>query len=765
MRFKRNSYVGMLCLLSVLGVAPMDAQQKQPVEYVNPYIGNISHLLVPTFPTIQLPNSMLRVYPNRADYTSEYLGGLPIIVTNHRERSAFNLLPQQGEKLSLKNNYPYDNEKITPYGFEVGLNDGEMDAKYAVSHQSAVYELQFHGVQPAKIVLTANNGGLNCGSNWISGWQLVSGGASKQTKVYVYVEVEEQPTLVGAVEDGQVNASVKHVADDLVGAAFVFSPEVKQVHLRYGISFISEEQAKKNLYREMPDYNLEAVATKGRQIWNETLGKLEVTSTDDNALTEFYSSYYRTFERPICLSEDGKYWSAFDDKVHEDGGVPFYTDDWIWDTYRAAHPLRTLMNVKAEEDILASYLRMAEQMGTYWMPTFPEVNGDSRRMNSNHGIASMADAIGKGLNVDKKKAFEYSRKALEEKTLAPWSGAKAGWIDDFYKKNGYIPALDPGEQETDPNVHPFEKRQPIAVTLGTSYDEWCLSQIARNIAKGEKNKKEAKKYNLLADHYANLGLNYRHVFNPETSFFHPKDKDGKFIEPFDYRYSGGMGAREYYGENNGWVYRWDVPHNVADLIRLMGGKEQFVKNLNQTFAEPLGKAKYEFYAQLPDHTGNVGQFSMANEPSLHIPYLYNYAGQPWRTQKRIRQLLKTWFRNDLMGMPGDEDGSGMTSFVVFSSLGIYPVTPGMPVYNIGSPLFPVAKMHLGNGKVFTILAKNASDQNKYIQSAKLNGKEWNKPWITHQDIMDGGTLELVMGDQPNKQWGASAEAAPLSGEQ
>lgn len=762
MKIKTILYASMLCFFSTGCALTSYAQQKQPVEYVNPYIGNISHLLVPTFPTIQLPNSMLRVYPNRADYTSEYVGGLPIIVTNHRERSAFNLLPQQGEQIVLQNNYRYDNETITPYSFEIGLNDGEMEAKYAVSHQSALYEILFKGENVAKIALAVNDGGLTCGENCMSGWQYVKGGASKLTKVYVYIE-SEQPAKVGIVENGQVNMNHTTAQGDAVGGAFVFDSNVKKVNLRYGISFISEEQAKENLRREISGYDVNAVASIGRQIWNDALGKLDVTSTDENALTEFYSSYYRTFERPICISEGGKYWSAFDDQVHEDGGTPFYTDDWIWDTYRAAHPLRTLTDTKKEENILASYLRMAEQMGTYWMPTFPEVNGDSRRMNSNHGIASMADAICKGLDVDKKKAFEYSRKALEEKTLAPWSGKRAGWIDDFYKQNGYIPALHPGEKETDPNVHPFEKRQPIAVTLGTSYDEWCLSRIANNLAQTVKKKKEMKQYQSLANQYATLGLNYRHVFNPQTSFFHPKDKDGQFIEPFDYRYSGGMGAREYYGENNGWVYRWDVPHNVADLINLMGGREQFIKNLNQTFAEPLGKSKYEFYAQLPDHTGNVGQFSMANEPSLHIPYLYNYAGQPWMTQKRIRQMLKTWFRNDLMGIPGDEDGSGMTSFVVFSSLGIYPVTPGMPVYNIGSPIFPLAKVHLSNGKIFTIVAKNASDRNKYIQSARLNGQEWNKPWITHQEVMDGGTLELIMGDLPNKTWGASVESAPPSG--
>lgn len=759
MRMKKRMALFLLASSMLMGA---QAQNVDYTQYVNPYIGNISHLLVPTFPTIQLPNSMLRVYPERADYTSEYVGGLPIIVTTHRERSAFNLLPQVGEKLALKKNYTYDNEKITPYSFEIGLDDGDMKGLFAVCHQSAIYEVDFADGKQPNIVLTASDGGVKCGDNWMSGRQQVMGGASKKTFVYVYMEAEQTPAKIGVVEKDKIDANKKTADGKLTGVAMTFASGTKKVRLRYGISFISEEQAKKNMQRELVDFDREALAAKGKLVWNEALGKLKVETTDKNALTEFYSSFYRTFERPICLSEDGKYWSAFDDKVHEDGGTPFYADDWIWDTYRAAHPLRTLINVDTEEKILNSYLLMAEQMGNGWLPTFPEANGDSRRMNSNHGIASMADAITKRLRVDKKRAFEYSRKAVEEKTLCPWSGAKAGWIDNFYKEHGYIPALKPGEQETDPNVNKHEKRQPIAVTLGTSYDEWCLARIAQNIAQTTKNKKESKQYNALADKYAELSLNYRNVFNPLTSFFHPKDKEGKFIEPFDYRFSGGMGAREFYGENNGWVYRWDVQHNIADLVDLMGGKEQFVKNLNQTFAEPLGKSKYEFYSQLPDHTGNVGQFSMANEPSLHIPYLYNYAGQPWMTQKRIRQLLRTWFRNDLMGVPGDEDGSGMTSFVVFSSMGIYPVTPGLPIYNIGSPMFPKAEVKLSNGKIFTIIAHGASEENKYIQSAKLNGMEWNKPWISHEDILKGGVLEFVMSKEPNKAWGADDAAVPPS---
>ena len=216
-----------------------------------------------------------------------------------------------------------------------------------------------------------------------------------------------------------------------------------------------------------------------------------------------------------------------------------------------------------------------------------------------------------------------------------------------------------------------------------------------------------------------------------------------------------MGARGYYGENNAWIYRWDVPHNIPDLIDLMGGKENFVNNMEAMFTEPLGRSKYAFYAQLPDHTGNVGQFSMANEPSLHIPYLYNYAGQPWKTQKIIRKLLKEWFRNDLMGVPGDEDGGGMSAFVVFSQMGFYPVTPGVPGYSIGSPQFKKVSIDLGNDKSFEVEAINVSDENKYIQSATLNGEKLNTPWISHEAIINGGKLILEMGPKANKEWGAN----------
>jgi predicted alpha-1,2-mannosidase len=524
----------------------------------------------------------------------------------------------------------------------------------------------------------------------------------------------------------------------------------KKLSIRYGISFIDEKQAASNLQREVADKTILELQENARQIWNDALSKIEVDGTNESDKKVFYTSLYRTYERPVSLSEDGRYYSAFDGKVHKDNGRSFYTDDWIWDSYRAHHPLRVLIDPEKEEDIIHSFITMAEQMDNFWMPTFPEVTGDSRRMNSNHGVASVIDAYRKGLsNFDLEKAYQAAKGGITEKTLAPWSGMPAGIIDQFYKEKGYFPALPDGAEETVPEVHSFESRQPVAVTLGTSYDEWCLAQIAKELGK-------EKEY----QHFLANSLNYRNLFNSETEFFHPKDDKGNFIEPFDYKFSGGMGARKFYGENNAWTYRWDVQHNIEDLINLMGGREDFIENLDALFSEPLGRSKYAFYAQLPDQTGNVGQFSMANEPSLHIPYLYNYAGQPWKTQKRIRTLLHQWFRNDLMGVPGDEDGGGMTAFVVFSQLGFYPVTPGTPIYNIGSPVFENAVVHLGDDKTFKITTTNYAPENKYIQSAKLNGKKWNKAWFSHEDIANGGTLELVMGNKANKDWGKEKAMAP-----
>lgn len=749
MKIKNRFFIYTLFVFALLGKS-CTTQQQEVVDYVNPYMGNISHLLVPTFPTIHLPNSMLRVYPERPDYTGDLLQGLPLIVTSHRGSSAFNLSPYQGDLDGMKPVIPfsYDLEKITPYSYYVYLDEQQTDIEYAISHQSAIYKIGFNKSEPASLILNSGNGKLRWANGAISGYQQLE----NNTRVYIYLETDITPNSFGVLteEKLEINASIASGRNACI--VLQFSEDANEIHVRYGISFIDEEQARANLRREITGYDLQPVWDLGRKKWNDALGKIKVKGGSEDDKIVFYTSLYRTFERPVCISEDGRYYSAFSGSIQNDNGTPFYTDDWIWDSFRSHHPLNILIDSEKEENIIHSFIVMAEQMDNFWMPTFPEITGDSRRMNSNHGVATVLDAWVKGLRgFDLAKAFQAGKGAIREKTLAPWSGKPAGELDRFYLEHGYIPALYEDEEETIPEVHHFERRQPVAVTLGTAYDEWCMAMIANELG-----------YTDDYESFMERSFNYRNLFHPETHFFHPRDHQGKFIQPFDYRFSGGQGARGYYSENNAWMYRWDVKHNIQDLINLMGGNDSFIRNMDAMFSEPLGKRKFAFYAQLPDHTGNVGQFSMGNEPAFHVPYLYNYAGQPWKTQKRIRTLIHQWFRNDLMGIPGDEDGGSMSAFVVFSQLGFYPVTPGLPMYNIGSPAFSEARIQLDDGHVFEIIAHNNSTENKYIQSAKLNGVKWEKPWFSHNDIINGGKLELVMGNKANKAWGALPEHSPPS---
>ena len=298
-------------------------------------------------------------------------------------------------------------------------------------------------------------------------------------------------------------------------------------------------------------------------------------------------------------------------------------------------------------------------------------------------------------------------------------------------------------------MHPFEKRQPIPVTLENSFDDWNIAQLARELKKTDDEQLFLKRAG-----------NFKNLFRADKAMMWPKDADGKWIEPLDPKFDGGMGGRDYYDENNGYTYTWDVPQDFGGLIALMGGARKAEENLDQLFREPLGRSKYEFQAKFPDSTSMVGQFSMGNEPSFDIPYIYNRVGAPWKTQKRVRMLLESFFTDELQGIPGDEDGGGMSAFVVFSMLGFYPVTPGIPVYDIASPVFDKATIHLKDGRDFVIVAHNNSRNNKYVQSIRLNGRSLDQVWLRHAEIANGGTLEIEMGDAPNTTLGSDPSHFP-----
>lgn len=718
------------------------AGSQEPVDYVNPYMGNISHLLMPTFPMVHLPNSMLRITPQRGDYTAEVLEGLPLILTSHRGVSAFALSPitSREDSLSAVRSLMYDHEELRPYSYKVYLPEEDIQVGFAPSRQSAMYQFDFERKESdAGIMLHTPQGQLIAKRRSIEGYQVLN----DSVRVYIYIESEvasESPALYD-----ETSHRLKPQRDSAIGStvALLYPKGTKQVKLRYGVSYISVEQAKRNVEREIQTYELQMLAKAARAKWNEVLSKIEVEGESDEEKAVFYTSLYRTYERMVCISEEGQYYSAELRSPQSDQGTPYYTDDWVWDTYLATHPLRILIEPQMQSHILQSYLRQAEASSEKWLATFPEVTGDSHRMNGNHAISLFADAYSKGLSgFDLAKAYEYATKTLQERSLLPWTRMPRRELSDFFHERGYFPALNIGETEGYPYVTKWEKRQAVAVSLATYYDYWTLSELAKYLGHNEE-----------AERYLRLSYGYQKLYNHQTAFFHPRNANGEFIQPFDYERSGGLGARDYYDENNAYTYRWDVKHNVADLIYLMGGSDNFVRNLDATLRTPLSCSKWEFYSQMPDQTGNVGQFTMGNEPSMHIPYLYVYAGQAWRTQRLIHKLRRSWFRNDLMGLPGDEDGGGLSAFVVFSMLGFYPVTPGMPMYVIGSPSFEEATIKLAGNKQFSVVADGLSTENIYIQSAKLNGRTLNRAWLRHSEVVAGGKLVLEMGSKPNPSWG------------
>ncbi len=720
-----NTKVRQLFAVLIAAVLLVGRAQAQ-VEYVDPTIGNVGILLVPTRPAVYLPYSMVRMYPIRVDGTDDQIRSFPLTISSHRISELFSVMPGDGSVAA------YDQERTTPYYYSVRFDSSGIQTEFTASERCGYFRFRFANGRASVVLANRMPGALKTqNGNVIEGEERFD-----NMKAYVYGEFSSQVTF-----------NVESLGDKSRVAAS--AEGTKTLEFRYGISFISVEQAKNHLHREVPGWKFEDTKAAAKARWNQVLGRIAVDGGTEAQRRVFYTALYRSSERMINISEDGRYYSAFDHQVHTDPR-PFYVDNWLWDTFRALEPLQTLLNPEMEADKIQSYVRMYQQSGI--MPTFAILTGPYACMNGNHSAPWFADAWFKGVrNFDLQTAYEGIRKRSLDSTLLPWRLGPKTPLDDFYAEHGYMPALRPGEKESYPQVHPFEKRQPVPVTLENSFDDWAIAQLARVL-----NKPQDERL------FLQRAANYRNLFRADKALMWPKDAEGKWIEPLDPKFDGGMGGRDYYDENNGYTYTWDVMQDYGGLIALMGGTKKAEANLDQLFREPLGRSKYEFQAKFPDSTSMVGQFSMGNEPSFAIPYIYDRLGTPWKAQKRVRMLLESFFTDTLHGIPGDEDGGGMSAFVVFSMMGFYPVTPGIPTYDIASPVFEKTTIHLSHGKDFVIIAHHASRENKYVQSIVLNGKPLSQVWFRHSDIANGGTLELTMGDTPNPSLGSAAEAFPPS---
>lgn len=712
-------------------------------SYVDITIGNVVPYLVPTFPTIQRPNQMMRMFPVKADYISDQLMGLPMQVAMHRKPGILQIKASSRDSKAIDWTRPmiieHDLEVYHPWFYSTYLIEDDIRISYSPAKRSAIYKFEFPEGAASKSLRIA---GSKDSFSDVNGAEIYfeekihyttkgAGAHTRTMSAFTYGEFTDK-------EGNAIRPNYKKLGKSVVVEFSKSQPN--EIYYRYAVSYIDGEQAQATLNAELKGLSFEALTASAKASWDKVMNQIQVEGGTEAEKRTLYSSLYRTYERMVDINEDGRYFSGYDGKIHT-SDRPFYVDDWIWDTYRATHPMRTILTPTMEDDMLNSYVEMYKQSG--WLPTFPQVHGNHLCMNSYHSAAILLDGYRKGLRgYDIEAAYEGIKKNLTESTFIPWrQHAAPTTLDDFYMKEGYFPALKLGEREFEPQVDDFEKRQAVAVTLGVSYDFWVLSQMAKELGKTD----DYNKYKRYATDYKKLWCN-------EERLFMPKSADGKFLD-IDPKKDGGKGYREYYDENNGWTYAWDVPHDVEGLTELLGGKAKAEARLDQLFREPLGMKKNEFVWDGGNSTGMVGQFSMGNEPSFHIPYLYNYFGAAWKTQQRTRFLLDVWFKDNIFGIPGDEDGGGMTAFVVMSALGIYPVTPGEPIYTITSPIFEKTTIALENGKSFTIEAKGASKTKKYIQRAFINGEEITKPFITHEQIMNGATLTLELSELPNKQWG------------
>ena len=706
----------------------------EALGYVDPDIGGVGLLLQPARPAVHSPNQIIRVYPVRRDYLDDQIRYFPLTLISHRNGELFGIMPFTGDIGSGLPVSSWDNqlEKITPYYLSTWLETYDITVGFTPGDKAGYFRFVFPAGS-VKNIFMANirNGGWEIKDGTVlNGEDSFSG-----MKAYVYGTLSQPGILTDKEFSGRRRQYITF--DEQTGDIIEF---------KYAVSFISPGQAKDNFDEEIAALSFSDLGKTAKDKWAEAIGRIEVKGGTEAQKRTFYTALYRCYERMVNINEGNGYYSNYDGKVHE-ADRDFYVDDWIWDTYLAHHPLRSILQPGMEADMIQSYVAMYEQSG--WMPTFPILWGDNPCMNGFHSTVMILDAYRKGIrNFDIEKAYEGMKKNALGATMLPWRNGPACSLDTFYYENGWYPALHPGEPETVSRVHSFEKRQAVAVTLGHCYDDWALAQMAKELGKTDD-----------YEFFMKRSENYRNLWWPEKGFFMPKDEKGEWID-IDPVFDGGMGGRDYYDENNGWTYLWQVQHNLPALISLMGGNKAFEEKLDRLFREPLGRSKYETWAKFPDFSGIVGQFSMGNEPSFHIPYLYNLTGSPWKTQKKIRMLLDAWYPDNIFGIPGDEDGGGMSAFVVFSSMGFYPIVPGLPVYTVGSPLFEKVTINLPGGKKFIVEADGGTAENKYIQEAWLNGEPLVIPWFTHNDLMKGGTLKLKMGPYPSLTWGTAAD--PLS---
>ncbi|MBP9506635.1 MAG: GH92 family glycosyl hydrolase [Bacteroides sp.] len=742
------------CSLS-LGTVSCSQQSTTPdyTAYVNPFIGTGGH--GHTFPGAIVPNGMIQPSPDTRIYDWDACSGYhysdsTINGFSHTHLSGTGcgdygdvlLMPTVGkqethsmgsksQQMAYASAFSHQNEVAVPGYYSVQLDRYGVKAELTATKRGALHRYTFPESKEAGFILDFDYS------------------LQRQTNKEMVIEVISDTEIRGRKKtmywafDQYINFYAKFskpftytlLTDSMAldeGGKLLPTAKVllnfntkagEEVLVKVGISAVDMEGAKGNVEAEIPEWDFEGVRQQAKKSWNDYLSKIDIETTNEDQKTIFYTALYHTGVQPNLFTDvDGRY-LGMDLNVHQgDVNKPIYTVFSLWDTFRAYHPLMTIIDPELNQAFIRSLIQKQQEGGVF--PMWELAGNYTGTMIGYHAVSVIADAYMKGYrDFDVDAAYKASLRVAEYDT----TGIKCPALvlphlmpQAKYWKNkiGYVPC--------------DKDNEAVAKALEYAYNDWCISILADSLGDVQNR-----------DKYAKFAEGYKTYFDPSTRFMRGLDSKGEWRTPFSPRAS--THRNDDYCEGTAWQWTWFVPHQVDGLVALMGGREGFISKLDSLFT---ADSTLEGEATSADISGLIGQYAHGNEPSHHITHLYNYVDQPWKTQQLVDSVLQTLYFNDPDGISGNEDCGQMSAWYILNSMGFYQVAPGKPVYSIGRPLFDKVTVNLKAGKKFTVIAKNNSRANKYIQSMMLNGKPLDKPFFTHRDIVDGGTLEFVMGSTP-----------------
>jgi predicted alpha-1,2-mannosidase len=720
--------------------------QSKLTDYVNPLIGTDGH--GHTYPGASLPFGMVQLSPDTDiegwDWCSGYhYSDNSLMGFSHTHLSGTGIgdygdilfMPTTGELKTepgskdnpdsgYRSRFSHKNEVAKPGYYSVLLDDYNIKAELTVTKHSGLHKYTFPKTEKANIIIDLVHGIQDkttdskikvIDNRIIEGYRRSTGWA-KNHCVYFYAEFSKPFKSFGIVDSGSIiNGNAEANGKEIKAFVEYNTSQDEIIFVKVGISHTSIDGARKNLQVEIPGWQFDAIKNQAEQEWEKSLSSIMVESKNISNKTVFYTALYHALLAPNTFSDSDGSYIGLDSEIHSVKNRDMYTVFSLWDTFRAEHPLFTIIDSERALNMIEALISKYEEYGL--LPVWELAANETGTMIGYHSIPVIADAYFKGIrNFDVEKAFEAMKKSAMQNHLGL----------DSYKEMGYISS--------------DLEHESVSKTLEYAYDDWCIAMMAKDLGKEDD-----------FNYFIERAKFYTNLFDASTSLMRPK-KNSKWFEPFDpYSVSGD------YTEANAWQYSFFVPHDVNGLIDLMGGDDKFISKLDELFTtDPKLTGRFQ-----SDITGMVGQYAQGNEPSHHMAYLYNYAGSPGKTQEIVNKIITTLYTDKSDGLPGNEDCGQMSAWYIFSAIGFYPVCPGDDKYIIGAPLFENVTISTSRNNRFTVTANNLSDENYYIQSAMLNGKDYRYSYIKHSDIINGGELVFEMGPSPSE-WGKDLNARPES---